>query len=106
MQGANCFEVCIHKYCLVVGRNLAKVQQFILFKFKMRGIWVALFLRLEKCTASAHHPSNLGNKAVPCWDTFSVPRYLFSLFRMRRPTTTSYRPILPAAIMLRAFLRL
>ena len=60
----------------------------------------------EKCTASAHHPSNLGNKAVPCWDTFSVPRYLFSLFRMRRPTTTSYRPILPAAIMLRAFLRL
>ena len=35
-----------------------------------------------------------------------VPRYLFSLFRMRRPTTTSYRPILPAAIMLRAFLHL
>ena len=31
-----------------------------------------------------------------------MPRYLFSLFRMRRPTTTSYRPILPAAIMLRA----
>ena len=29
-----------------------------------------------------------------------MPRYLFSLFRMRRPTTTSYRPILPAAIML------
>ena len=28
VQGANCFEVCIHKYCLVVGRNLAKVQQF------------------------------------------------------------------------------
>ena len=55
---------------------------------------------MEKCTASAHHPSNLGNKAVPCWDTFSVPRYLFSLFRMRRPTTTSYLPILPAAIML------
>ena len=29
-----------------------------------------------------------------------MPRYLFSLFRMRRPTTTSYRPVLPAAIML------
>ena len=28
VHGANCFEVCIHKYCLVVGRNLAKVQQF------------------------------------------------------------------------------
>ena len=37
-------------------------------------------LRLEKCTASAHHPSNLGNKAVPCWDTFSVPPLSLATF--------------------------
>ena len=35
----------------------------------------------------------------------SVP-YLLRPFSDARPTTTSYRPILPAAIMLRAFLRL
>ena len=35
-----------------------------------------------------------------------VPRMPCGLFRMRRPITISYRPILPAAPMLRAFLRL
>ena len=50
-------------------------------------------------------PQLWGTRLYLVGDTFSVPRYLFSLFRMRRPTTTSYRPILPAAIMLRAFLR-
>ena len=82
----------------------AKVQQFILCKFKMWGFELRFCHVWEKCTASAQYSSNLGNKAVPYWDTFSVPRYLFSLIRMRRPTTTSYRPTLPAAIMLRASL--
>ena len=57
---------------------------------------------LERCAASAHHRSNLGNKSVACWGAFSALCHLCGLFRLRRPTTTSYRPILPAAITLRA----
>ena len=70
-------------------------------RFELRFRYV-----LERCTASAHHPSSLVNKAVPCWDTFSVPCQLCGLLRMLCPTTISYRPILSAAIMLRTFLRL
>ena len=158
MQGANCFEVCIYKFCLVAIQGSTAqfgkksqtgfLPQFKVWKTKESCMYFWFFKRKkwgkktaetrrrncavlpqqkcnnlsfansrcggfelrfchvwEKCTASAQYSSNLGNKAVPCWDTFSVPRYLFSLIRMRRPTTTSYRPTLPAAIMLRASLR-
>ena len=50
---------------------------------------------MERCAASAHHRSNLGNKSVACWGAFSALCHLCGLFRLRRPTTLHIAPFCP-----------